>query len=409
MNKEKMIEYAKVIAKVGANVQKGQEVFITCNIEDEYFVELLVEECYKIGAKKVTVEWNSPKVTKLNLKYQDIESLKEVPHYIVDTWKYKGEVLPATIWIDSDDPDAYKGIDANKIMTRSNSIRKAVRPIRKEMENKYQWTIAAIPSKNWALKLFPELSEEEAINKLWEVIIKCARCSSDDPFKEWDLHNQELKDKCAWLNSLGIDYLEYKNSLGTNLKVSLHKVGQFVSGISYTLSGNNYNPNMPTEECFTSPVKESTTGVVYASKPLSLNGVVLTDFGFRFENGRVVEVIAKDEVTKTMLTELVNADDGAHMLGEVALVPFNSPVNESGILFYNTLFDENACCHFAVGMGFEECIKDFDKLSREEIDKVGINESTIHIDFMIGTADLSIVAHTFDNKEIPIFKNGTWA
>ena len=400
--------YAKLIVKMGANVQPEQDVVILSGVNDEYFTKYVVLEAYKAGARHVTVEWESDIVTRATYKYEPLAVLADMPNWTVEKLLHRKETLPAMIYIESSDPDALKGIDQEKMMEVRKIRGKVIRPIRKEMENKYQWTIAAIPGEKWAKKIFSNESKTKAMSLLWEAIIKCARANGD-PIKNWEQHNAYLLEKCNKLNSLNIKTLYYKNSLGTDFQIDLIKDVIFLGGGSYTIDGVYYNPNMPTEECFTTPNKYSANGVVYASKPLSLNGEVISNFGFKFKDGKVVEILAQDEKTKNMLEKLTSIDEGASRLGEVALVPFNSPVNETGLLFYNTLFDENACCHLAIGMGFEDCIRNFEKLSKEEIDKYDLNDSIIHVDFMIGTSDLSIKAKLENGELIDIFKDGTWA
>ncbi|MBP5342551.1 aminopeptidase [bacterium] len=409
MKKSTLKQYAKLIVNVGANVQKNQNVVISASVTDEYFVKYVVEECYKAKAKIVRVDWFSDEITKSTYKYAKTETLKEVPNWRVEKLKYDAEKLPASIYIDSSDPDALASVDQEKIMAVRKATSPIFKPIRDEMENKHQWTIAAIPSEKWAQKVFPNESKKNAVSKLWDAILKCARADIGDPVKNWELHNKTLLEKCTKLNSLNIDTLIYSSKNGTNFKVRLIEGLQFLGGGSYTISGVYYNPNMPTEECFISPNKMSAEGVVYASKPLSLNGKVVKDFGFKFHEGKIVEVYTKNEEDKKVFDQLINLDEGASRLGEVALVPYNSPINETGLLFNNTLFDENACCHLAIGVGFEDTIIGFEKMTKEEIKAFDINDSMIHVDFMIGTDDLSIKAITRDNKEVQIFENGTWA
>ena len=408
MKKSDLRKYARLIVRTGANVQKGQMVVISSHVNDAYFTQLVVEEAYKAKASEVIVDWHCDEVTKLTYKYAKVEVLKEVPNWSIEKLKYRAEKLPAMIHIESSDPDAMASIDQNKMMEVRRATGPIIKPIRKEMENKYQWTIAAIAGEAWAKKIFPELSKKQAMEKLWDAILKCARVNGD-PVENWKAHNAYIHEKCAKLNALDIDTLTYSSSNGTNFKVGLIPGVIFMGGTSNTVKGVTYNPNMPTEECFISPNRHSAEGVVYSTKPLSVMGTLVDNFGFRFEGGKVVEVIAKEEKHKAILEQLVSIDEGARQLGEVALVPFNSPVNETGILFYNTLFDENACCHLAIGMGFEDTIKGFEEMTPEQIKAFDLNDSIIHVDFMIGSADLSIVATTRDGNEIQIFKDGTWA
>ena len=408
MRKSDLKKYARLIVRVGANVQKGQPVVISSHVNDAYFTKLVVEEAYKAKASYVTVDWHYEEITKLNYKYASLEALKEMPEWSIERLKYRAKTLPAMIHIESSDPDAMASIDQNKMMEVRRATGPIVKPIRKEMENKYQWTIAAIAGEAWAKKIFPELSVKAAKAKLWEAILKCARVIGN-PVDNWNKHNAYIHEKCAKLNALNIKKLTYNSSNGTNFSVELIPGVVFMGGTSNTVKGVTYNPNMPTEECFISPNRHSAEGVVYSTKPLSVMGTLVDNFAFRFEGGKVVEVIAKDEKHKAILEQLVSIDEGARQLGEVALVPFNSPVNETGILFYNTLFDENACCHLAIGMGFEDTIKGFETMSQEEIKAFDLNDSIIHVDFMIGSADLSIVALTHEGNEVQIFKDGTWA
>ena len=408
MKKSDLRKYARLIVRVGANVQKGQPVVISSHVNDAYFTQLVVEEAYKAKASQVTVDWHCDEITKLTYKYAKVEVLKEVPNWSVERLKYRAQTLPAMIHIESSDPDAMASIDQNKMMEVRRATGPIFKPIRKEMENKYQWTIAAIAGEAWAKKIFPELSKKEAMNKLWDAILKCARVNGD-PVLNWNAHNAYIHEKCAKLNALDIDTLTYSSSNGTNFKVGLIPGVIFMGGTSNTVKGVTYNPNMPTEECFISPNRHTAEGIVYSTKPLSVMGTLVDNFAFRFEGGKVVEVIAKDPKHKAILEQLVSIDEGARQLGEVALVPFNSPVNETGLLFYNTLFDENACCHLAIGMGFEDTIKGFEEMTPEQIKEFDLNDSIIHVDFMIGSADLSIVAKTHDGQDVQIFKDGTWA
>lgn len=408
MNKKVLKNYAKLIAKVGANVQKGQEVFITASVSDEYFVKYVVEECYKAGASNVVIDWTSSVISALAYKYETVEELSNLPKWKEEKLKHQVKVLPARIFIDSEDPDAMANVDQEKMTKVRRILGPKIMKYREQMENKYQWTIVGLPGEAWAKKVFPNLSKKQAMEALADAIFKTARVYGN-PIKNWELHNQNMKDKYTKLNDLGIKTLYYKASNGTDFNISLKECMVFNGGDETTLGGVIFQPNMPTEECFTSPDKYSCNGVVYASKPLSVMGKVVTDFGFRFENGKAVEVLAKDEDTKKLLEKLISLDEGASRLGEVALVPFDSPINQTGLLFYNTLYDENACCHLALGRAFNDCIRDFDKLTEEEIKAVDLNISMIHVDFMIGTEDLHIEAETFDGKHVVIFDKGTWA
>lgn len=408
MNKTTLKKYAKLIVRIGANVQKGQEVIISSSVDNAYFVKYVVEECYKVKAKRVSVEWSCQDITKLDYNYQSEKTLCELPEWKIKKEEHNVEVLPAMIHIMSDDPDGLKGIDQAKVLARQRVIGPVMMKYREKMDNKYQWTIVGIPGEKWAKKIFPNLSKNKAIDALWDAILKVTRVNGD-PIKNWDNHNLNLTTKSQKLNDLHIKTLTYKSSNGTNFSIGLKDCMKFEAGGAYTLSGVYYNPNMPTEECFTSPDKTTCNGVVMATKPLSVRGVLVENFGFRFVDGKVCEVICDNLEHKNVLEQLINTDEGASMLGEVALVPFDSPINQTGLLFYNTLYDENACCHLALGRAFTECIRDYEKLSEEEIKSVDLNNSMIHVDFMIGSSDLSIVCETYDGKIVQIFKDGTWS
>ena len=408
MNKTLLRNYAKLIVEIGANVQKGQDVVVNARVNEAYFAELVVEAAYKAKARSVRVEWSDDQITRLAYKYQSLKALSEMPKWQEEKLQHAVDTLPARIYIVSDDPDALKGVDQDKYTKVKMALGPTIMKYREQMENKYQWVIAGIPSEAWAKKVFPNETKNNAVKKLWDAILTTTRVLGD-PIKNWKEHNKILKEKCDWLNNLNIDTLYYKSSNGTDFSIRLKQGMIFEGGAARTIQGVVYQPNMPTEECFTSPDKTSANGVVMATKPLSVDGKVVDNFGFKFENGKVVEVIAENKEHKDVLEHLISVDEGARQLGEVALVPFDSPINQTGILFFETLYDENACCHLALGRAFDECIKDFDKKSEEEIASFDLNKSIIHVDFMIGSRDLNITAKTIDGKMVEIFKNGTWA
>lgn len=406
MKKTDLRKFAQLVAKCGLNVQKGQEVWITTEFDQPEFVQMVAEECYKLGAKFVRIKWTYQPMTKVAYKYMDIEDLKVISPYREAELKYQAEQIPCRLFIESEDPDGLKGIDQKKMAEASMAIYPIIKKYRDQWENKDQWCIVAVPGVKWAKKLFPELSKKQAVDKLWEAIFQATRIT-DDPIKTWDEHNKDIQFRCDYLTKLNIQELEYKSSNGTDFRVGMIPQARFCGGGETSLRGIFFNPNMPTEECFISPMKGQAEGIVYATKPLSYQGQLIEDFWIRFKDGKAVEWDAKKN--KDLLTKMLGMDEGASYLGECALVPFDSPINNSGILFYNTLFDENACCHLALGFGFADCIKDFEKYTLEECRKMGVNDSMIHTDFMIGSADLSIVAKCADGKSVQIFKDGNWA
>lgn len=406
MKKTVLRNYARLIATKGVNVRKGQDVVIQASLDQPEFVRMVTEECYKAGAAKVSVEFTYPPLLKSAVKYQTLEKLSKVEKWEEEKMKYAAETLPAMIYLLSDDPDGLAGIDFEKYGRAAAARRRARKKYRDQMDNKYQWCIAAVPGEDWAKKLFPELRKSQAVEKLWEAILIGSR-AMEDPISAWEEHNADLKKRCEYLNGLGIKSLEYKSSNGTDLTVGLMKESIFAGGAETDLVGDVYNPNIPSEEVFTSPDKSSANGIVYSSKPLSYNGQIIDNFSLRFENGKVVEIHA--EKNEGVLRELIGTDEGAAYLGECALIAYDSPINNLGIVFMQTLFDENASCHLAIGRGFPECMKDYDKYTLDELYKLGLNDSLVHVDFMIGTSDLSIVAHTYDGRSVQLFKDGNWA
>ncbi len=407
MNKARLKKYAKLIARCGVNVQKGQEVIITAELDQPEFVKMLVEECYKAGAAKVSVDWGYQPLTKLHVRYMKEKALSTLDKWQIEKWEHQAEVLPCKIYLVSEDPDGLAGMNQKKYAKTMAARGKIIKPIRDKMENKYQWCIAAVPGVAWAKKLFPGMRSGAAVEKLWEAILSTSRVY-DDPILEWKNHNENLKKRCDYLNSLGIKELIYKSENGTNLRVGMIPEALFCAGAEEAVgSGISFNPNIPSEEAFTSPKKGDADGIVYSSLPLSYGGQLIEDFWMRFENGKVVEVGARKN--EELLSEMIKMDEGASYLGECALVPYSSPIRESGILFYNTLFDENAACHLAIGRGFSNVLRGYENLSEKEAQQMGINDSITHVDFMIGTADLSIVAKTLDGKSVEIFRDGNWA
>ncbi|MCR5184626.1 MAG: aminopeptidase [Bacilli bacterium] len=407
MKKTVLKKYARLIAQVGANVQKGQDVVIYTALDQEELAVLIAEECYKLKARQVFIEWTSTLYTRLSYKKETVKTLSTVHPWRIEKEKYYNKELPAFIYIDSDDPDGLKGLNPKKMAMVRKNIYPILKPFRDERDNKYQWIIAGASSPKWAKKVFPNLPTKQAVNKLWDAILYTSRCN-DDPIIAWEEHNNDLEKRSSYLNSLDIDYLEYHSKNGTDFKVWLNKDVKWEAGGEKTLGSNIFfNPNIPTEECFTTPIKGRAEGKVVATKPLSYQGQLIENFSFIFKEGKVVEVHA--EKGEELLKEMVNMDEGASYLGEVALVPFDSPINNLNILFFSTLYDENAACHLALGAGFTNLYKDYEKYSLDELKERGINDSSIHVDFMIGSDDLSIKAHLKDGRVVDIFKEGNWA
>ena len=406
MKKTVLREYAKLIAKAGANVQKGQEVFIQAELDQPEFVAMVVDECYKLKAKKVVVDWSYQPLTKLHVRYRSLKTLSALDNYEEARWQHYVDTIPCRIYLISEDPDGLRGVNQEKMAKSQQAKYPIIKGYRDQIENKYQWCIAAVPGEKWAKKLFPELRASQAVEKLWEAILKTSRVT-DDPIQAWEDHNRDLHDRCEYLNNLHIRELRYKSSNGTDFTVGMIDQAQFCGGGETSLQNIYFNPNIPTEECFISPKRGEAEGIVYATKPLSYQGQLIENFSIRFEGGKAVEVHA--EKGEALLKKMIEMDEGAAYLGECALVPQASPIAQSGILFYNTLFDENAACHLALGMGFADTIKDFHNKTLEECRALGVNDSMIHEDFMIGCDTMNIDATCADGRVVPIFRAGNWA
>ena len=406
MKKTVLREYAKLIVRRGVNVQKGQEVLIRAGLDQPEFVAMVVEEAYKAKAKKVTVQWEYQPLDKLHYRYRSLKTLGTVEEWEKARQEHYCETLPCRIYLESDDPDGLKGINMEKVSKARQMQYPILKPYRDRRENKDQWCIAAVPGAAWAKKVFPGMRTSTAMEKLWEAILTTSRVT-DDPVKAWDAHNADLQGRCDYLNSLHIRSLHYTAENGTDLTVGMIPEAVWCGGGETSLQGIFFNPNIPTEECFISPMRGQAEGIVYASKPLSYRGQLIENFSVRFENGKVVEV--KAEKGEELLKTMVSMDEGAAYLGECALVPQKSPISESGLLFYNTLFDENAACHLALGMGFADTIRDFQNKTLDECRALGVNDSMIHEDFMIGCDSMNIDAICEDGKVVPIFRGGNWA
>lgn len=406
MKKTVMRSYAKLIVRVGANVQKGQEVRVFASLDQPEFIKMLAEECYRAGASRVTVDWNYPELTKLSARYMKLRDLSETREWEKARMQDMVDHLPVRIFIESEDPDGLRGINPKYFKAFAARI-KISKPYRDAIDNKHQWCIAAVPGEAWAKKVHPELSKRAAVEQLWKDILYTARADGEDPIADWEEHNRDLKARSKYLNDLHLRELRYHSANGTDFKVGLIPTAEFHAGRDTTIQGVIYDPNMPTEEVFTSPDRRTAEGIVYATKPLSYQGQLIENFSVRFEKGRAVEV--KAEKGQDVLEQIISMDEGCHYLGECALVPKESPIHQSGLLFYNTLFDENAACHLALGFGFDECVKGFENMTKEELYEIGVNDAGNHTDFMIGSDDLSIDGVDEHGNVHPIFRNGTWA
>lgn len=406
MKKTRLRNYARLIAKCGVNVQKGQDVFISAGLDQPEFVKMLTEECYRLGAARVVVDFDYQPLEKLHYRYCSLKTLGGLTPYQKARWEYYVEKIPCRIYLESDDPDGLKGINQQKMLKAKQMVYPLIKGYRDALENRVQWCIAAVPGEAWAKKMFPEATKHQAVELLWEDILSTSRVT-EDPIAAWEQHNADLKARCAYLNSLGITELHYTASNGTDFRVGMIPGAVFRGGRDTSLRGISFNPNIPSEECFISPMRGKAEGKVAASMPLSREGQLIENFWVRFHEGKAVEWHA--EKNEQLLTNIITSDEGSAYLGECALVPYDSPIRNSGLLFYNTLFDENAACHLALGAGFADTIDGYEEKTLEECRAMGINDSMVHVDFMIGTADLCIDALTGNGKTVPIFRNGNWA
>ena len=409
MVSEKMYDkLAELLVKKGANVQKDQPVIINASVRDADFVEKVVRYAYEAGAKYVSVEWGDSKISKMGFQYQSIETLKEVPQWFYDKRKYQQDGGACYISVESGKPGEMADVDGEKMRANRMAVYSKIADLMSyTMNNEGQWTIAGIPSLEWAKVVFPDLPDEEAFEKLGDAIFAVTRVSEDnDPIADWNEHDRVLIEHAKKLNEYDFEKLHFTSGLGTDLYVGLVKNHIWAGGGCTTPKGVYFDPNMPTEEIFCMPLKTGTNGIVHASKPLSYNGKVIKDFWFRFEDGKVVDYGAGEE--KEALAALLDFDEGSRYLGEVALVPYDSPISKSGILFFNTLYDENAACHLALGRPYPENIKGGEEMSKEELAACGANDSMQHEDFMFGTEDMDIDGIKADGTVVPVFRKGNF-
>lgn len=404
---ERLKDYARLLARRGVNVQKGDEVWVDASLDQPEFVRLVVAELYKAGARYVRVKFGDDEIAKLTYKNATLSTLSRIPPYLMAEIKYRAKKLPSLLYIMGENPNAMKGVNQNKITKSRMKTYPKIKPYRDAMDGKYKWCIAAVPNKEWAKMVFPKDNKEDAVRKLWDAILSTSRVDGNDPVENWNKHNQMLLEKRRKLESFGLVELQYKASNGTDFKVGLDEYRIWGGGFEDVVGKGDFNPNIPSEEVFTSPVAGKAEGLLVASKPLSYNGELIEDFSIRFKDGKVCEVKAKKN--QKLLEQMIQMDAGASMLGECALIAYDTPIRKTGLLFYNTLFDENAACHFALGAGFPDCIKGGLEMTHDQLVEHKMNESMIHVDFMIGTADLEVVGITKDGKKIQIFKEGNWA
>ena len=404
---EKLEQYAELTVYVGLNVQKGQFIVINTTTDTLEFTRIVVKKAYEAGAKRVQVNYEDPVLTRTHFELAPDEAFQEYPEWSI---VQRDEVINtggSFLWIDAEDPDLLTGIPAKRLADSQKSAGKALERYRQAVgSDKVAWSIIAIPSQKWAQKVFPELPAEQQMEALWQAIFKTVRIGEGDAVELWKTHIALLEQRASQLNDKRYVKLQY-SAPGTDLTIRLPDKHIWMSGASKTPQGNPFIANMPTEEVYTVPLKHGVDGKVRNTKPLVYQGNVIDGFTLTFEKGKIVE--AKAETGQELLNEMISSDEGAAYLGEVALVPHQSPISDSDVLFYNTLFDENASNHLAIGDSYPTCYEGARDLERNQLAAIGLNTSIVHEDFMIGSGSMDIDGITAEGSKEPIFRNGNWA
>jgi aminopeptidase pepS len=408
MNQDLLKKYAALVIRVGVNLQHNQPLVIHAPIGCADFVHALASEAYDVGAYDVAVNWNDEELSHIRFQKAASERFKEFPAWRKDFYDDHAARGAAFISIAASDPDLYADIDPKRLTEASQTAGKALMDYRARlMSNKNTWCVVSVPTTAWARKVFPHRSDDDAVQCLWAEILHAVRVSEEeDAVSAWHAHIKRLQKITAFLNNRSFVELHYHSSLGTDLRIELPKGHIWMGGAEKSAEGTLFAANLPTEEVYTLPKRNGVNGIVFASKPLHYNGNLIRDFMLRFHEGKVVEYKAAHG--ENHLKELLGTDEGASFLGEVALVPHDSPISQSGILFYNTLFDENASCHLALGKAYPTCIENGESMTKEELCQHGVNHSLVHEDFMIGTPDLSVVGRTDSGEVVTIMENGNF-
>lgn len=406
MNNQLLRKYAKLGVVMGVNLQEGQTLVVNTSVEGNELARMVVEEAYKVGAKEVIVNWSDDLISRIHYENQSVETLCNVPNWMVEQKVNPLKEGAAVLHLISDVPGVLAGIDSDKIsktmVARQTKFKEASEIT---MSNKARWSILGVPNVAWAKKVFPELDDQRAVEKLWEEILITTHVSDDnDPIEEWNKHNAALRKRTNFLNSFNFKSLHFTNDEGTDLIIELVKNHIWCGGSEYAKDGVEFNANMPTEEIFCMPYKHGVNGKVVSTKPLNYNGTLISRFELIFKDGEVIAYKADDNVDT--LTSLINFDEGSRYIGEVALVPYHSPISQSNILFYNTLYDENASCHLALGKAYPINVKGGIDMTQEQLNEIGSNDSMTHVDFMFGSSSMNIVGTTLDGQEVPVFKDG---
>ena len=404
---EKLREYARLTVRQGVNVSKGIYVIIRCPIIAAEFGRMVMEEAFACGAKDVIMQYSDAQAARIRYENASLSQFETVPAWQAEQSNYYAREGTVAISIIAEDPEAFAGVDGEKLLASAKARRAALKEFYDIMDaGDLRWTVVAYPCAAWAKKIFPDVTDAQAIKLLWDAIFKSVRISRGDTVKKWEKHDRVLKRRAAKLNKYAFCALQFKNSIGTDFRIGLPEHHIWYGGSETSNDGYVYFPNMPTEEIFTMPHCMQMEGTVVASMPLSYQGCLIDKFSLTFKDGRVIGHHA--EVGEDALKRLLDTDEGSRRLGEVALIPYDSPIREQNILFYNTLFDENASCHLALGRCYTNTVKGGELLSTEALFAIGGNDSVNHVDFMIGTADMSVIGITASGERVTVFENGNF-
>lgn len=408
MNFEKNLEkYAELAVKIGVNVQSGQTLVINAPIETAEFVRKIVKKAYECGAKNVHIDWADEECTLIKYLNAPDEAFNEYPMWLAKGYEDMAKEGAAFLNIYAQNPDLLKDVDPTRVANAQKASGIARKKWREYvLADKCRWSIVSVPTKEWSAKIFPGLSEEERTQKLWDAIFKVTRVDQEDPIESWKNHTIDLEKRMNFLNEKKFKKLYFK-SPKTDLTIELPKGHIWSGGASKDPNDIDFIANIPTEEIFSMPSKFGVNGVVSSTKPLIYGGNTIENFTLTFKDGKIVEFTAQKGYET--LANLIDTDEGSHYLGEVALVPFRSPISDTNIIFYNTLYDENASCHLAIGSAYLGCIEGGTNMSKEEKEANGVNDSLTHVDFMVGSSDMNIIGETYDGENIQVFKDGNWA
>ena len=406
---DRIEEYAGLLVEVGVNIQKGQNLVLSCPVECAWFARLCAKAAYAAGCREVIMKWRDDMLTREKFLHAAEDVFDTVPQWQKEFSLGYAREGAAHLSIAAADPENMKGVDLDRLIRTERVNGKEMGEFyRIQMANGFPWCVGSVPIPAWARKVFPDCGEQEAMDKLWEAIFQAVRITGDGKaVQRWREHQAVLQERVDKLNALDLESLHYTNSLGTDLTICLPEDHVWAGGSNVSKGGVTFIANMPTEEIFTAPLRDGVEGVIYASMPLVCQGTVVDKFHFVVKGGRIVEVHA--ETGEEALKAAVAVDEGAARFGEVALVPYDSPISNQNLLYYNTLFDENASCHLAFGEAYPECIKGGEEMSKEELKERGLNDSITHVDFMVGTADLHIMGRTWDGRDVPVFVDGNFA